>query len=150
MAATTTTVAAITNMVRRRVEAVPLDTIVGQHTLHYVQQFVEQLATFAIHFATTKWGGKHGFLPLVLSKSKMIPATMNNNLDYERLKKPELLNQKIEDSTQGLELLQLQADYKGNWQEYTFQEVFDSVAVEAIFAAIDAQYVEELKKDNVG
>ena len=114
MAEITKTVTAITVMARGQTEAASLDVIVGQHTLHYVQQFVEQLATFAIHFATTKWGGKHGFLPLVLSKSKMIPATMNNNLDYERLKKPELLNQKIEDSTQGRELLQLQADYKGN------------------------------------
>ena len=31
------------------------------------------------------------------------------------------------------------------WQEYTFQEVVDLVAVEAIFATADAQYVEEIK-----
>ena len=36
------------------------------------------------------------------------------------------------------------------WQEYPFQEVVDSVAVESIVAAGDAQYVEELKEDYVG
>ena len=57
-------------------------------------------------------GGNHGFLPLVLSKDNMRPAAGSNNLDYERLKKPELINPIIEDITLGLELLQFQADQK--------------------------------------
>ena len=116
-----TTVTAITKMARGRMEAVPLDAIVRQPTLHSVRHLVEQLATFASHFATIKWGGKHGFLPLVLSKAKMRPASGNNNLDCERLKKTDLINPRIEDITQGIEILQLQADQKVDWQEYTLQ-----------------------------
>ena len=97
-------------------EAVPLFTIVKQPTLHYVRHLVKHLATFASHFATTKWGGKHWFLPLVHGKEKMRPAAGNSNLYCERLKKPELLNPIIKDSTQGLDLLQFQANQKVEWQ----------------------------------
>ena len=81
MAAIMTTVTAITKMVRGRMEAFPLDAIVGQPTLHSVQHLVNQIETFASHFATTKWNGKHGFLPLVLRETEMRPAAGNNNLD---------------------------------------------------------------------
>ena len=95
------TVTAITEMVKGRMEAVPIDAIVRQPTLHSMRHLVEQIKIFASHVATTKWGGKHGFLPLVLSKAKMQPAAGNINLDCKRLKKLELLNPTIEDSTQG-------------------------------------------------
>ena len=51
--------------------AVPLDAIVGQPTLNSVRPIVNQFAAFASHFATTEWGGKHGFLTLVLTGTKM-------------------------------------------------------------------------------
>ena len=54
MAEITTTVAAITYMVRGRMEAVPIDAVAGQPTLQSARHLAEQLATFASHFATTK------------------------------------------------------------------------------------------------
>ena len=80
----------------------------------------------------------------------MRPASGNNNLDCKRLKKPDIINPRIEDSTWGQELLQFQADQKVEWQEYTFQEVVNLVAFESTVAAVDAKYVEELKEDYVG
>ena len=74
----------------------------------------------------------------------------NQDLDCRRIKRPNLLNTKIEDDTKGHNTLQLQEYHKVNWQEYTFQEVVDYVAVEAIIAAVDAQYVEDLEEDYVG
>ena len=68
---------------------------------------MEQLATFESHFATTKWGGKHGLLPLVLSKAKMRLAA-GDNLDYKRIAKTKILNPKIKDNAKGRELLKLQ------------------------------------------
>ena len=93
-------------------EAVPLGAIVGQSTLNSVWHLVKQLATFAIHFATTKWGGKHRFLLLVRSEAKMQLDTGDNNLDCERLNNPKILNPRIADSTKGRDLLQLQEDQK--------------------------------------
>ena len=89
-------------------EAVPLDAIVLQPTLNSVRHLFEKFANFASHLATTKWGVKHGFLPLFLSESRMQLAAGGNNLDCERLAKPKLLNPRIEDNTKRRELLQLQ------------------------------------------
>ena len=36
------------------------------------------------------------------------------------------------------------------WQEYTFQTVLDAIGVEAIVAAVENQYVEELSEDYIG
>ena len=88
MAVTTTTVVAITYMVKGRMEAVPIDAVAGQPILHSVRHLAEQLATFASHFATTKWGGNHWFLTIVLSKANMILSTGKDNLYCKRLKKP--------------------------------------------------------------
>ena len=89
-------------------------------------------------------GGNHGFLPLVLNKTKMRFAAGNQHLNCGQIKKPGFLNLKIEDDTKGRELLQFQEDHKVKWKEYTFQEVLDAVAVKAIVAAIDTQCLEEL------
>ena len=94
MAAITETVTSITEMVRGRTEDVPLDDIVRQPTLYSVRTLVKQLATSTMHFAITKWGGKHRLLLLVLSEAKMRPAARNRNLDCERLKKTEPLKPK--------------------------------------------------------
>ena len=109
MTMTTKTVTDITELVRGRTETVLLDTIFGQPILQPVRHLIEQFTTFASHLATTKWGGKHGLLFLVLREAKMISAARNINLDCEWFKKPELLNPRIEDRTQGRELIQLQA-----------------------------------------
>ena len=82
-------------------EIVPLNKIVGQPTLNSVHHLAEQLAT-------TKWSGKHGFPPLVLSEAKMRLTDGDNNFNCKQLANPELLNQKIEDNTKGSEILQLQ------------------------------------------
>ena len=95
MSAITTTVASITKMVSGRMEAAPLESIVGQPTLHSVRHLVEQLENFASHFATKKWVEKQGFLPLVLSEEKIRLDSGINNLYCKRLENPELLNTRI-------------------------------------------------------
>ena len=95
MAEVTTTVTAITDMVRGQIEAVPINSIVKQPTLNSMRHLINQIATFASHGATTKWGGKHGFLPLVLSEEKIRLDSGINNLYCKRLENPELLNTRI-------------------------------------------------------
>ena len=91
----TETVTTINKMVRGRMEAVPINEIVGQPTINSVRHLVKQLADFSIHFATTIWGGKQGFLPLVLTETKMSLSDIKQNLDCKRIEKSELLNPKI-------------------------------------------------------
>ena len=117
MAEITATVTAITKMVKRRMEAVPLNAIVGHPTLNSVRHLVNQLATFASHFATTKWGSKHGFLPLVLTETKMSLDPGVQNLEYGRIKWPKILNPKIEDNNKRRKLLHIQEEQNIHWQE---------------------------------
>ena len=114
MAGITAIVTAITKMVRGIMEEVPLDEIMGQPTLKSVQHLVKYLAAFASHFATIKLGDKHGFLPIVLTKTKMRLTAGNKNLNCKRIKKPDFLNAKIEDDTKGCNLLQFEEDHKIN------------------------------------
>ena len=84
-------------MVRRRMEAGPLDAIVGQPTLNSVRHLADHLSAFASHFTNNGWGGKHGFLPLLLTETKIRLAAGNLDLDCGHIKRPEILKPKIED-----------------------------------------------------
>ena len=81
MASITTTVTAITEMVRGRMTAVPLDAIVGQLTLPAVRKPVEQFSAYSSQFHTNTWGGKHGHLALVLDTAKMRVVTDTSALN---------------------------------------------------------------------
>ena len=105
MASITTTVTAITEMVRGRIAAVLLDAIVGQPTLPAMQKLVEQVFAFASHFHTTVWGGDHGHLAPVLDAPKMRAVTSNPSLDCARLTQPDHVRPKIEQDTKGRDLL---------------------------------------------
>ena len=150
MASLTTTVTAITDMVRGRMTAVPLNAIVGQPTLPAVRKLVEQLSTYSSHFHTNAWGGRHGHLALVLDQAKMRVVTTTAALDCSRLDKPELVHPAIDKKTKGRDLLEFQEKQKQKWTEYYFMLVIDAVAVEAIAAAVDKQYIDELRGEYVG
>ena len=150
MTAIMATMTAITETVRGHMEAVPLNVIIGQPTINYVQHLIELLATFESLFTTTKWGGKNGFLLLVLRNYKLQLPDEDNNLNCKRFVKPDLLNPSIEDDTKGRKRLQLQVDEEVKLKIYSFQEVVNSAAVKAIFADVDTQYVEELEEYYVG
>ena len=94
--------------------------------------------------------GRHGYLTLVLSEYEMRLVTGYAALDCARLPLPAHINAQITDATVGRDLLQLQEDHKVVWQEYTFQTVLDTIGFEAIVAAVDDQYVEELSEDYIG
>ena len=112
MASITTTVTAITEMVRGRMTAVPLDAIVGQPTLPAVRKLVEKRSAFALHFHTTAWGERHGHLALVLDAPKMRVVTDNASLDCTRLTQPNLVHLNIKQDTKGRKFLQFQEDQK--------------------------------------
>ena len=96
MAAIAATVTSITKMVRESMEAVPLDAIVGHTTLKSVRHLADQLVAFVSYFATTKWGKNHGFLPLVFTETKIRLSAGIQDLECRRIKRPKLLNPKIE------------------------------------------------------
>ena len=86
----------------------------------------------------------------MLSDAEMRLVTGDAALDCARLPLPSRINAQIMDATVGCALLQLQEEQKVEWQEYTFQTVLDAIGFEAIVAAVDDQYVEELSEDYIG
>ena len=83
-------------------------------------------------------------------RPKCISPPRSKNLNAGASNVPSSSIQKIEDDTKGRDILQIQEDHKGNWQEYSFQEVIDAVSVEAIVADVDTQYTEQLEEEYVG
>ena len=108
MSTLTSTVTAITEMVRGKLEAVPFDPLIGQPTRHSVCHLIDQLAGFTSHFSSSHWGGHHGYLSLVLSNAEMRLVMGDAALDCARLPLPARINAQITDATVGRALLQLQ------------------------------------------
>ena len=77
-------------------------------------------------------------------------ATTDDSLNCAWLKKKAIIHRNIANDTKGRDLIQLQEDQKLHWTEYHFQMVIGAVAVEAIIAAVDKQYIDELKEEYVG
>ena len=146
MASITTTVNAINEMVRSRMVAVLIELIFGKTTLPAVHTLVEQLANFASHLNTTTWGGRHGYLPLVLDNQKISLVTTDDSLECAWVKNPALIHPNIASSIKGWDLIQLQENHKLRWTEYHFQMVIDTVVVQAIVAAVNEQYIDNLKE----
>ena len=96
-------------------EAVPLNAVVEHPTLNSVRNLANQLATFMSHFTTTKWEGKHSFLPLLLTKTKIRLDAGNQDLNHGSIKRPKLLKLEIKDDTKGREILHFQENHKVNW-----------------------------------
>ena len=80
----------------------------------------------------------------MLTETKMRIADGIQDLECGRIKRPKLPNTKIEDDTKGRNLIQIQGEHKVNWQEYTFHEVIDAVALKDIVPSVNTQYVEQL------
>ena len=147
---TTTSRAAITEMVRAKFMDKDFDQVIGQPTSASIQLLVTQLAEVASSFSTRQWKGDHGCLALVLSEIEMRFTTNITDLDCSRLAQPAIINPAITDETKGRELLKLQEEQKTLWQEYDLQVAVESCGRTIIVSVIDEQYLEEKKKEYVG
>ena len=138
---------AFTRLVRAHILAVPFDPLTGQTTQKSVHQLTDQLSAFASYLSTTKLSALHGFLPLFLTPDKIKRVANNTSLGCSRIPKLQRINGAIQDTITGRKLLQLQNNQKMEWQDYTLQNVINELGVEAIIAAVDTQYVDELAED---
>ena len=81
MSSSTTNEAAIREAIRAQLSELPLDKIIGQPTTTTVNHLKQQLAKLASAVKTSKWGGAHRHLPLVIGDTKYAspPANQNRN-----------------------------------------------------------------------
>jgi hypothetical protein len=89
--------------------AKPLDVIVGQPTMAFMDKMMEQMAQMVAPVKTTAWGGLHGSLALILDNADYKIITKAVVKSTTRLGQPALVNPKINNTTSQLDLLTLQA-----------------------------------------
>jgi hypothetical protein len=126
------------------------DQMIGQPTSTSIQLLITQLAEVASSFSTRQWKGNHSCLALVLNETEMRFTSGITNLDCGPIAQPATINPAILDKTKGRELLKLQEKQKTIWQEYDLQEAVNNCGVATIVQVIDAQYIEEKRKEYVG
>ena len=147
---TTTSRAAITEMVREKFGDKDFDQVIGQPTSASIQLLITQLAEVASSFPTRQWRGNHGCLALVLNEAEARATTGITDLDCGPQGEPAAINPNITDETKGRELLTMQQEQKTVRQEFDLQVAVVSCGVTVIVSVVDEQYLEEKKKEYVG
>ena len=149
---------AVREAVRAKIYAMPLDKIVGQPTTATANQLKEQIAKIAAAIKTTKWGGRHGHLPLVLSDTEWqtasgvgatFPDGTANNTD--RQPQPPLIPVGLTNNMTHINRETIKSRHDLANINFWTQEAVDKISVERIVQDIvDEMYVEELDEDYVG
>jgi len=149
---------AVREAVRAKIYAMPLDKIVGQPTTATANHLKEQIAKIAAAIKTTKWGGRHGHLPLVLSDTEWqtasgvgatFPDGTANNTD--RQPQPPLIPAGLTNNMTHINRETIKSRHDLANINFWTQEAVDDISVERIVQDIvDEMYVEELDEDYVG
>ena len=146
----TTSRAAITEMVREKIGDKDFGQMIGQSTSATIQLLVTQIAEVASSFTTRQWKGNHGRLALVLDETEMRSTSTIANLSYSPLAQSDAINLSITNNMKGQELLALQTDQKTLWTEFDLQEAVKSCGIAVIVQVIVEQYIKEKRKEYVG
>ena len=115
----TPTVVTVTEMVPVKFEANPFNRVIGPPNLGYVCQMVDQLSAVS-SFPASKWGGNHGYFPLVLGQTKIYLMANDNNLTCVFITKPNHTSARITKNSNLKEMITFQDEKKLIWQEYEF------------------------------
>ena len=112
---TTTSRAAITEMVRAKFGDKDFDQVIGQPKSASIQLLITQLAEVASSF---QWRGNHGCLALILNDAEARATTGITDRDCSPLAQLDAINPVIDDNTTGREILKLQEEQKTVWQDF--------------------------------
>ena len=150
--------ASVQESIRAQIGTSAIDKIIGQPTTTSVNNLKEQIAKIAASVKTTKWGGRHGYLPLVLDDTEWrtasgygatLPNGEPNNTD--RLTRPPLVPVGLTNTMTITARHAITSKDDHDQADFWTQEAVDSIIVDRIVTEIiDAPYVEELEEDYVG
>ena len=96
---------------------------------------------------TSKWGGKHGHLKVVLGKENYRLVIAQPNLDCTVAAKPAVASTDFKAGEDANAVERKKEAHKVLWREYQMQETVNEIGVEKIVDAVDAQYVEQLEAE---
>jgi hypothetical protein len=151
MSYTTQNEASVREAVRAMIAHMAMDKIIGQPTNTTVNQLKQQVAKIAAAVKTSKWGGRHGHLALVLNEADYRTVTSVATADIDRLNAPPIVPTGLANNTTVTNKARIMATHNLENQEYWKQEAVDAIIVERIVSeVVDATYVEELEDDYIG
>jgi hypothetical protein len=151
MSSSTQNEAAVREAVRAMIAHMVMDKIIGQPTNTTVNQLKQQVAKITAAVKTTKWGGRHGHLALVLSENEYQTVTSLNTANVDRLVAPPIIPTGLANNTTITNRARINAMHNLENQEFWKQEAVDAIIVERIVSEIvDSTYVEELEDDYIG
>jgi flagellar hook-associated protein FlgK len=151
MSSSTQNEAAVREAVRAMIAHMPMDKIIGQPTNTTVNQLKQQAAKITAAVKTSKWGGRHGHLALVLNESEYRMVTSVDTADVDRLDTPPIIPANLANNTTVVNRARINATHNLENQEFWKQEAVDAIMVERIVSeVVDSTYVEELEDDYIG
>jgi hypothetical protein len=128
-----------------------LDRIVGQPTTSTVNHLRQQIAKLAAAVKITSWGGRHGYLALVLTNAEYQSVTGNPTIVLDRLLTPPNVPDGLTNTTTLTNRAAIMGLHNIACQEFWKQEAIDAIIVKKIVCeAVDLTCVKELKQDCVG
>jgi hypothetical protein len=151
MSSPTANEATVREAVQATISLLPLDKITGQPTNSSVNHLKQQVAKIAAAVKTTKWGGRHGHLALVLLDVEYQTVTGTPHNTTELIAAPPIVPGALANNATLTSRTLVMADHNLACQEFWLQEAVNAITVDRIVCeVIDAAYVEELKYDHVG
>eukprot|EP00804_Cyclotella_cryptica_P019037 CCRYP_014450-RA/>CCRYP_014450-RA protein AED:0.68 eAED:0.41 QI:0/0/0/0.33/1/1/3/0/374 len=151
MSSPTANEATVREAVRATIALLPLDKITGQPTNSSVNQLKQQVAKNAAAVKTTKWGGRHGHLVLILSDTEYQTVTGTPQITTEHVTAPPIISEALANNATLTSRTHVMADHHLACQEFWLQEAVDAIIVDHIVCeVINSAYIEELEDDNVG
>ena len=151
MSSPTANEATVREAVRAIIAHMPIDRIIGQPTNASLNNLKQQIAKIAAAVKTTKWGGRHGHLALVLNNAEYQAVTGVATITTDRLPPPPIVPDGLTNNTTLTHRTRIMADHNLECQEFWKQEAVDAIVVDKIVReAIEPTYVEELDDDYIG
>ena len=142
MESSTANKAAIPEAVRAKNATMLLDWIVGQPTNTTVNHIEQQCAKLGASVKTTKWGGRHGCLALVIDKEEFQSITGDDTATTNHLNTPPLSPDGLTNNTTLINQTKLNAKHKIEQEEYWKQEAVNGVTVNCLAQdIIDPAYI---------
>ena len=151
MESSTANESAIREAVRAQIATMPLDQIVGQTTNTTVNHLEQQCAKLAALMKTTKWGGRHGCLSLVIDEKDFQSITGDDTATTDRLDTPKLTPDRLTNSTTLINQTKINAKQNIEQEEYWKQETVNRVTLNRLEQdIINPAYIKELENDYIG
>ena len=153
LSTTAATGTSVQEAIRVQIGTMAIDKIIGQPTTTSANNLKEKIAKIVASVKTTKWGGRHGYLPLVLNNTEWqtasghgatLPSGDPNNTD--RLTQPPLVPAGLTNTMTITSRQAITSKDDRDKAELLTQEAVESITVGRIITEIiDAPYVEELE-----